>query len=374
MGQNDPPLRCPCRKARAVNFPWHSLHSIIGGLSAIDVPQLDVDGREGAVAFLACYGFDWELEAHRDEVERIRREAVAFIEGELLDAERMPAEIREQTDVPELLVWASSEQPSPRRQWTCALLRVMHTAAHCSSFFNERYASHIREQVLARFEPHLRLDEEGLRLGDDDEAIALVDFEIKPVKPARSVIMKLLHKPENVAADVFDRVGVRFVTRDRLDALLVAHRLRQKNIVMFANVKPSRSRNTLIDLEWFEAELERLKAAGPELPADWRTARDELRRIAERAPAAGGTDERSHNPFSSSTYRAIQFTCRQMIRVPAPNEERGEVRFFFPFEVQILDEESHRQSRAGRASHARYKHRQREAVRRRVLGGLVDVL
>jgi uncharacterized protein (TIGR04562 family) len=46
------------------------------------------------------------------------------------------------------------------------------------------------------------------------------------------------------------------------------------------------------------------------------------------------------------------------------------MRFFFPYEIQILDADSFEEARSGRASHDDYRERQREAVRRRVLGVL----
>ena len=75
--------------------------------------------------------------------------------------------------------------------------------------------------------------------------IDLVAFETKPKKSRDSIILKLLHKPENVAEDIFDRVGMRFVTKTRLGSLQVVKFLKDKMIVMPPNIKPSRSRNTL---------------------------------------------------------------------------------------------------------------------------------
>ncbi len=48
-----------------------------------------------------------------------------------------------------------------------------------------------------------------------------------------------------------------------------------------------------------------------------------------------------------------------------------EINFFFPYEVQILDRESYERSRSGRASHATYKERQRQAVKERIWGDLL---
>jgi uncharacterized protein (TIGR04562 family) len=46
-------------------------------------------------------------------------------------------------------------------------------------------------------------------------------------------------------------------------------------------------------------------------------------------------------------------------------------RFFFPYEIQIVDLETHRNNMEGQASHDTYKLRQLQAARKRVLGGLL---
>jgi uncharacterized protein (TIGR04562 family) len=327
-------------------FPLDTLRAIIGGASGLDVPRLHLEDREQAEDFLDAYGFPWSSRSCRADVEDLRREALAFLSDHLLEPdERVPWRVSHQDDVPELLLLAS--RPDDEDQpWSCALLRVMHTLAHAHSHLGERYGTDIRRQILDRFRPHLHPDpEHATALGD----VPLVAFEMKQAKTRASTVFKLLHKPENVAADIFDHVGVRFVTPTRFDALRVVRYLRLNNVIMFANVKPTRSRNSLVDIE---AIADELAALGP----------DDIEAMRGRAlphPPMPPHD----NPFSSIAYRSIQFTCRQTIRSRS-------VRFFFPFEVQIMDLESWEDSRSGLASHAEYKARQREAVRRRVLGPL----
>ncbi len=347
--------------------PWHLTRAIIGGESAIDVPQLLLTTESEAEKFLDCYGFNWELPSHRVELEGYRQHAVTFLQDTLLDGLPIdiPGDIRHAQDIRQLLLWASKPSDSHQR-WACALLRVMHTVAHAHSYFNDRYSVPIRQQVLSRFEPHLSMQEDGLYLGDQT-GIPLEDFEVKPTKPLGSVVMKLLHKAENVAADIFDRIGVRLITRERFDALMVVKYLRAENVVMFANIKPSRSRNTLVDLEWAMAEIERTDSL---VGLGVMTPEEQIHRLRQASKKMGfpGPAVASYNPFSDVAYHSIQFTCRQLIRVPGPDGE--EIRFFFPYEVQIMDQESYAQSREGLAGHDMYKERQREAVLNRVLGPL----
>lgn len=355
-----------------LNFPWPLLRSMVAGESAIDVPRLTLRTLGEAEAFIEGYGYDWQSNRHTALLESIRIEAWEFIEEELLsDLNLRPDHaIRSESDLRVLLLLASNPgaERSVEQKWACALLRVMHTFAHARAYFNEHYGDAIRNQILSRFEPHLHMSLQGLVLGTSP-GIELIEFEVKPAKPARSVVMKLLQKPENVAADIFDRIGVRFVTRERFDALLVVKYLRQNNVVMFANIKPSRSRNTLINLDAVAADLEVSRERVER--GEW-TAEEQLQWMRKQAREREypGAPEPSYNPFSALAYHSIQFTCRQLIRVPAPHSDE-EIDFFFPYEVQVLDERSYHDSRSGFSSHDHYKERQKDAVIQRVLKGLL---
>lgn len=328
-------------------FPFETLNAIVGGRSAIDNRGLQVEDLEAAEAFLECYGFRWDHPEERAEVETIRLQALAFIDEVLLEPhEHVPAGLRAESDVRRLLMAVSQDTPAP---WACGLLRVMHTLAHATSDFRDTYAPQVEEQIVGRFERWLTRDGDRVSLGD----IELVDVQVRARKELRSMVLKLLHKPENVAAAIFDRIGLRFVTRDRLDALRVVRFLRERSVFMFANVKPSRSRNTLVDLERLEALMET------------ETDRDRIAAEVERWEEPHSPGE-PVNPFSSRAYRSIQFTARQRITVEDAHGER--LRFFFPFEIQILDQRSLEEAQAGFASHAEYKERQRQAARERVLG------
>lgn len=354
---------------------WETVLRTITGRSTIDAPRTDLRTLDHAEDYLAAYGFDWRTPQHRRELERLRLGAIALIEEELLaPGALVHPSVRRQKDVRKLLVWASEPTGTARALWSCAMLRCIHALAHCHLYFNERYGAEIRHQILRRFEPHIHMSHAGLTLGRGASAIELESFQVRPTKTARSVALKLLYKAENVAVDVFDWVGVRFVTKERFDALLVVKYLREQHVISFANAKPTRNKNTLIDLDWLRgeaAELRELQRAGQLDDAQLVAA---LRRRARQRPYPAPPLP-AHNPFSSMAYHAIQFTCRQLVRVAEPAGDLAgtqEIRFFFPFEIQVLDEASYRQSQAGLAAHAQYKERQREAVRQRVLGALLD--
>ncbi|MFD2206048.1 TIGR04552 family protein [Kiloniella antarctica] len=330
-----------------------SLTTVLKGQSIIDSDKLQVSSLKEAEAFLECYGFDYQQLEDRQEIEGIRQEAITFIEEVLLqEGEEITPEVRNQESVLQLLLWVSEPVATERSQWACALLRVMHTFSHCGSYFNERYHTQIQQQIFGRFEQHIRYTSNGTYIGD----IELSSYERKSSKTRHSAVLKMLHKAENVAADIFDWLGIRIVTRDLLDALKVLCYLREYNVVMFANIKPSRSRNTLIDVEWMEErwkDMDDLEAA--RLEGDLIRYPDEVDRVTD-------------NLFSGSHYRSLQFTCRQRVRLKEDDGTR--IRFYFPYEIQILDEASYQSNRHGEASHEQYKLRQIRSVRHRVMGPL----
>ena len=384
-----------------LSIPWDALEPMLSGTSGIDVPHLYVRTLDAAETFLESYGYEWAHPHDRQEMDALRQEAIVFIERDLLVDEpdlTIPPDIRAETDIRKLLLWASDPARIERQRWTCSLLRVMHTFAHCGSYFDEKYSTPIREQIQERFRPHLFENERGLRLGAGPAAIPLVAFEMREKKTRTSLALKLLHKRENIGSDIFDWVGVRFVTEDRYDALRVVRYLRENNAVNFMQVRPGRSRNTLLDVERIQRDVQ-------ELNEDLRAGRipdyqlESLLRDRVNSYTYPSPPERSYNPLSSIAYHSIQFTCLQRIRVRdrdaalmrnmlerVPRRESvvlraltqylermepgADIRFLFPFEVQILDRHSYDLSRSGLASHAVYKERQRQRVKERLFGAI----
>ena len=131
----------------------------------------------------------------------------------------------------------------------------MHTILHTDKDLRSSYFSTIQQQIFDRFYKLIwRDDQDNLFLGEkgSDNVVPLLDFVTKSKKSRESVIIKLLHKAENVAEELFDRVGVRIVTKDRVDTLRAIRILIENNVVIPHNIKPSRSINTIIDIDKFK--------------------------------------------------------------------------------------------------------------------------
>lgn len=339
-------------------FPWSTLDAIVEGRSAIDLQGLRVGTRADAQDFIRAYGLDPDDPLDQPEFEAISERAAHFIETVLLPWEgldALPAGLPRA--FPDLLLVASTPD-HPLRDWACSFLKVAHAVAHARYSQDPDVLAAARQQIFERFSSHLKVGSSRMILSDGEQNIPLVRCDFKAEKPWESLVLKLLHKVDNVAQEVYDHLGVRFVTPDKAYALLLLKYLRANNVFAYPNVKPSRSVNTLLDLEAFRAGFEELEEAYHQGELTFKEFTQGVHRL-------GAAPDREHerNPHSASTYQTMQFTCRALVRVV-----RGGAitRAFVPFEVQIMDEAAYDASQAGAAAHQAYRVRQRLAVCRRV--------
>jgi uncharacterized protein (TIGR04562 family) len=389
------------------------MNLMLRGRSVIDSHDgLPLRTVEAADEFLLRYGFNLENSVEGAEVHGNYHEALRFIRRYFLKPENadgadleLPRIFQELTDTRQLFLWAADKSTEHliRARWACAILRVMHAISHLDKDLRHDFFPEIQKQIFDRFYREVHSEEDKLFLGDpkNPNAVLLDRFQTKPRKTRDSVILKLLHKKETLAEDVFDQIGVRFITKTRVGVVRVLKFLRDRYIVMAMNVRPNRSRNNLIDPRLYRRTWRELHQA---------VQRGEVKEKAivhgllDKAIADGYSEMQKeigdHNPNSSQEFHSIQFTCRQLIkyRSPAYDELKNlraylkvngdeeskrlldrmdfgqlakEQRFFYPFEVQILDKENYDAAESGEASHASYKAAQTKVAMRRVLGQLL---
>ncbi len=369
---------------------------ILGGGSPIDLDALHVHSPGEALHFALNYGYDMSVPVQRAAVLRVYEDAVDFLEGVVLEGTdlHVPLEVRDLQDPLELLVWASDRPRNHRGRWSCAILRVMHTLFHVDHNVNLRFLPEIQRQVFNRYDQYLVCDEGRWCLRGAYE-VPLVATERKENKDRVSMLLKMLHKPENVAETIYDQIGIRFVAEDQLGVLMVIRFLLDHHVLMPTHIKPSRSRNLMIDMEALAAWSEAMPPFFRIQDLTLEERRELSQTLAIKAP---GKDQ---NPFSSKEYSAIQFTARTLVRLPSPAtkaletlqtrlqtmgdtelsdlvripellSEQEEFTFFFAHEVQVMEQSGFQSSRSGPASHTEYKQRQRDAARRRVLQGILQ--
>lgn len=396
-------------------FNWETYDIIVGGKSWLDAKKYlnQFESSGDAAEFLSAYGFDIDDPVQAAELFGIFQEAIEFIKRyflkdgnpEGLDL-RIPSTFYTLMSVSDLLLMTTSsgnKKVSPEDSiWASIILKVMHTILHADKDLRARYFTTIQRQIFDRFYKYLYRDENDqlfLRNEHTKQEIKLVEFETKAKKTRDSIIIKLLHKRENVAEELFDRIGVRFITETKVDTLQVLKFLYQNDIIVLNNIKPSRSLNSLFDLTQFKTKsYQFLKQAIKENLSE----EDFVKNLNAIADACAFEEAPIHqNNHSSRQYRAIHFTCRQMIKYKSPffkqyNELRKlaktlgdndlakkvleldtssiarDVRFFYPFEVQITDVEGNSINTAGEASHQEYKKAQVLSAMKRIFKPLLD--
>ncbi len=389
------------------------MNLMLRGRSVIDNHQgLPIRTLEATDEFLHKYGYDLENPVESAEVLGNYHEALRFMRKYFLKPEapeganlEIPRQFQELGDVRNLFVWAADKsiEHTQRSRWACAILRVMHAISHLDKDLRHEFFPEIQKQIFDRFYKEIHTEDGQVWLGNpkDQGAVCLEKFFTKPRKTRESLVLKLLHKKETLAEDVFDQIGVRFVTRSRMDVVRVLKFLRDRYIVMTMNIRPSRSRNNLIDPMLYRRTWRDIRHA---IKRGEGEGREWVDRALDHALAEGYQESHKeiaeHNPFSSKEFYSIQFTCRQLVKYRSPIFDevkalRGlmrtsedpeikkvferldmahlakEQRFFYPFEVQIMDKDNFLESESGRASHAAYKNAQAQMAMKRVLGQLL---
>jgi uncharacterized protein (TIGR04562 family) len=400
-------------------FDWEMLDVVVGGKSALDTRNFlgPMSEIEQVDRFLKGYGLDPNDHVTKAELFGNFQEAIQFIKRYFLKEGnpdgldlRLPNTLLMISDISQLFLLATDDTPLKKEDklWAEIILKVMHTIMHADKDLRSNYFNIVQTQIFDRFYKYIfRSDEGKLFIGikGTENIVPLVDFETKSKKTRESVIIKLLHKAENVAEELFDRVGVRFVTHTRFDTLRVIRFLLEMNIVIPHNNKPSRAINTMIDLPCFKEAHQRLiRMAFRNNLSEDRFVLAMERAIQECHFQKEGNEK---NKFTSKSYQSIQFTCRQLIEYKNPflqefNELRriakgvaqgvaeGEselarkilnmdispvardIRFFYPYEIQIVDAEAFRENSQGDASHQEYKRLQVKSAMRRIFKAMIE--
>lgn len=354
-------------------FEQSVLSSVVGGKSAIDIPSLNIHTLEQAEAFIAGYGFNWSESALQDQLWYFHRRSLVLLQEKLgYKIEDIPEVLRDRKsleDLRKLLLWASSAKPEEKdlQKWSCALLRVMHVFVHSEKDLFSSFSHEIQKQILTPIQDCIYHDGTSgttflKSTRDESEQVALLGFEVKPFKTSSSTVIKLLAKPNALAMSVFDKLGVRFITNHMFDVFRVVRFLVQENMVSFPHIIPEQSSNNLYPVNVFLdacAELIRgpQNLKGAELDDFF------IQFLNRNSDTANFF--RKENNFSGADYRFIKFISRKLIYAELPGQKE-KFSFFYPFEVQIMDQEAHKKILSGPSEHQAYKERQKQAAKRRL--------
>jgi len=353
-------------------FDSDMLKSVAGGRSAIDTPRLNIRSLEQASSFIKSYGFDYDDAQDQERIWYYHRRALVLIVEKLgFDINEVPELLRERKslgDIRRLFLLASSLEDSEKtlQRWSCAILRCMHVYVHAENDLFSSFSEEIQSQILTPFQKSIYHDGTTHKAYlksqfSEREPIELLGFEVKPFKTSSSTVIKLLAKPDALAMKIFDKLGVRFITRSLFDSFQVIRFLVEENIMSFPHIMPDQSSNNLYPVDLFVQTCKELMDAGKE-PSE-----AELNKIfAEKLSAQGDAQLfRKENFFSGADYRFIKFITRKLIHIHSQGNKEP-FSFFYPFEVQIMDQAAHQSILSGPSEHEAYKERQVLAARKRL--------
>ena len=271
----------------------------------------------------------------------------------------------------------------------------MHIISHLDNDVRLENFHFAREQIFARFDEFVEAaGKRRWRFGSGSNAVPLVRYIKKQRKERNSIIIKLLSKPQTVVEEIYDSLGFRFVTENRFDAYRLIQAMVASGAISAPNIQPGRSVNSLLPFDHVKSSVEAIVSELEDGKISQRIAQKKIQTLEQEGLIPLGS---LRNPFSSSWYRAVQMTCRQLIVAPDPtfkfwNQIRSKFEsskggpeilkkipmvfrekrtFYYPFEIQIMDKESYVESIGGRSRHREYKARQRLMARNRVLRDLI---
>lgn len=351
-------------------FDSSYLNSVAGGKSALDSRRLHVQSIEEAQAFMRGYGFDPDIEGDLEKLWDYYRRAYVLLTEKLgYSPQEIPPVFHDKKDlkaIENLLLFASQVESSLEQKWACALLRAMHVFIHSENDLFSSYALEIQKQILSPFESRIIVDGTNHRTvlkatDSQNEDVELELFQVKPFKTSTSTVLKLLAKPDALAMRVYDKLGVRLVTKNLFDSFQVIRLLVKENLISFPHIMPDQSSNNIYPVSLFIETCRDLLREGKSYSSDEISKRlmEALKDHPEQVSLF-----KKENSFSGFDYKFIKFITRKLVRVQ--KSEREHFTFFFPYEVQIMDQEAYAKILSGPSEHVAYKERQIEAARKRL--------
>lgn len=327
-----------------------AMRLLLRGGSVIDWHRLAFADDSEVDRFLALNEFDPANADDMERLEELRADAVEYLTRNF--SYRIPNEVAHDMPARELLLLASSR--GKRQTYACIVLKVMHVMHHLAG-----------RELLFKLPV------------SDDEVFGFVEAKVVKVveeiraagypiaefawsrKERDSVVTKLLAKKATIAADVFDKLRFRLITRSLEDLPPVLHEVLHR-LIPFNYVIPGQTVNAILPFRRFLDITPAYARFSDQLQLDLDT--EELE--------SGGQNE-----FSGPTYKVINFVAdlpvridQFLCRVPGAENELGTVIFVLT-EFQVMDAETARMNEAGDNSHVKYKSRQHDRVKARLAEG-----
>ncbi len=334
---------------------------LLRGGSVVDWHRLDLRDHDEVDRFLRVNEFEPQRERDVARLEVLRAEAVDYLVRNF--GFRLPDDVAQRVPARDLFLIASRR--SKRQVYACVVLKVMHIIHHLAGRellyrlpISDDEVFHLVQRKVVRIVEEIRAS-----------GHPIVEFEWSR-KPRDSLVTKLLAKRSTLAANVYDKLRFRLVTRDREDLLPVLIELTHR-LIPFNYVVPGESVNDIVPIRKAVQESAALSRFAGQLQQDIG--------IEEREDEAKahGTGAEPVNEFSGPGYRIINFVTDLPVRVDdflsriadPGYAEHGPIVFVLT-EFQVVDAKTAHENDVGENSHEKYKERQHARVKARLLRGL----
>lgn len=327
-----------------------AIRVLLRGGSVVDWHRLNFADESEAEAFVRAQEIDPNDESHAARVTQVKESAIEYLRRHFDFPVPKPVAKK---DMVGLLMLASSK--GHRQICACAILKVMHIIHHLEARELLFLLPTADEEVFQWVEQKVYRVMAGALAND----FPILEF-IGGRKNKDSLYTKLLSKPDVSAAQIYDKIRFRIVTRSANDIFPVLNYV-QRSLVPFNFVIPGQSTNTLLRFHSYCQSEPALAKLVPQLqlPLDLE---DGLSAI--------------DNRFTAPSYRIVHFIADVPVRVPdevlaqAPpaTADLGHT-IFVQTEFQVLDRATDASNESGDASHRAYKERQKLAVMHRLKVG-----
>jgi uncharacterized protein (TIGR04552 family) len=324
---------------------------VLRGGSVIDWHRLNFESKQETAELVRALELDPEIEGDRARVNEIRDEAISYLRRNYDFPIPKPVANCELID---LLMMASGK--GHRQLCACTILKVMHIIHHLAGRELLFVLPISDQEVFALVEEKVYRVIGGMLA----HGFPILEF-IGGRKNKDSLFTKLLSKPETIAANIYDKVRFRIVTRGPDDIFSVINYM-LRHIFPFNYVIPGQSTNTLLHFRSYCEAHPHLRELAPNL---------------QISPDHEDNVARVDNRFSADTYRVVHFVVDLPVRLPldmAKQAPAGAAALgpvvFVQTEFQIIDRQSEQQNELGEASHDAYKERQKRAVMHRLKVGI----
>jgi len=337
------------RLADATLADVEAMRILLGGGSVIDWHRLQFSDGAEVDRFLRVNEFDPQNQGDMERLEELREDAVEYVTRNF--SYRIPEEVAIGMPARELFLLASSK--GRKQMYACIVLKAMHVMHHLAGrelLFKLPIAD---DEVFGFVEAKVVKVVEEIRAA----GYPIAEFAWSR-KERDSVLTKLLAKRSTIAANVFDKLRFRLVTRSKADLPAVLTELLHR-LIPFNYVIPGESVNGILPVR-------RMIEETPSY----------ARYLDQLQPLDDGSRDTLQNEFSGRSYRVINFVADLPIRVDQylnrisdpSSADLGSIIFVLT-EFQVMDAETARRNEEGENSHQLYKERQHQRVKARLSGG-----